>query len=832
MRKIIGFVLTFLFIIQISSAFAVKAELEVSPRILKLGETGRCSVKIYDVDSPLMPKIKSKDFDFVSAGTGSQIRIINGKYEKFQTFSYYFTPKKIGEFVIGPFDYEYKRGKTVRLNAVKIKVVAPERSNKKANRLKDYLFGKISSDVKSAYKGQTLDLVLSIYFKDLNIGNRFRLVEVNAKGLKLGEFTDLGEKREVVNDEVFTVRQFKVPVTITDDNEASISPVLGVPVITKTRRNNFFNDPFFDEFNTQTNYINIKFDKYTLNVKQIPLKNRPKSFNGAVGKFTFNAQISPTEVKVGEPIKIDYTIKGKGNIAFVVPPEIKLDDKFKVYDLSLINENISKDGSSGTKLYEQVIVPKSADIKEIPQIAFSYFDPYKEKFVEIKYGPFPIKVKGDKNAKALVVKSDKTSKVNSDEDSQKDVVRDEILYLKPAPSKINESGFWKLDTKKIVYGYLPPFFILLIMLWYFKYSGKNKTGEYKKVLKETLKAISDLERKTDVEKSYYEKLNKAVEDYFRKIFDLKEGEIPGDSMYLSEEIGKYFKEFFGLMQRLIYSYEKSKLNESELKTMLNELKENLKKHNSLIKSKKINSNIIAILLIFGFGCVFSANAMNISDVQQKFVSASKYYDSGKFEKSVEIYESLIKNGVRNESVFYNLGNAYFKEGKFGKAIVNYKRALFLSPRDTDIKVNLKFAEEKLKIKGNKNVIFGFIESFKFSTWYYVSVILFWMLVIFLFLYLKTKNKIFSGFLYVNLILFVISLYAVYYQNNLRDDDIALITSKNVMVKYAPVKDAKDYFKIKEGMSVKIIGNKNNWFKILYKNKKGWIKSEEAEKIWK
>jgi tetratricopeptide (TPR) repeat protein len=830
MKRIIGFILLFLFTITLSSAFAVKVEMDVAPKILKLGESGRCTIRIYDVDSPLMPKISSKDFDFVNAGTGSQIRIINGKYEKFQTFTYYFTPKKIGEFTIGPFEYEYKRGKKVKLNAVKIKVVPPTQTkNNNSDKIENYLFGKISSETKNVYKGQTINIFLSIYYKDLNVGNRFRLLELNASGMQLGDFSDLGEKREVVNGDIYTVRQFKVPATITNKDNVSIAPVLGVPIITRNRSNNFFNDPFFDGFNTQTNYINIKFNKLKFNVKEIPIKGRPKSFNGAVGKFDFTANITPTEVNVGEPIKIDFIIKGEGNISFVVPPEINYGDKFKVYEMNLINENISKNGIKGRKLYEQVIIPKSTDIKEIPQITFSYFDPFKEEFKEIKYGPFPITVKGNKNNKAVLIKSN-----NQNQNTNKDnttIVRDEILYLKPAPSQINQNNFWKPSVKTVVYGYAPPAIILIILFLYFTYFNKETSVNKKNILKKTLKNIELLSYS---DPNFYEKLNKTVENYFREIFNIKEGETPTEDMYMTEDLKKFFNEFSGLMQKIIFSADKPMLSDEEMKKLIKNLKNNLKRHCDKLKRSNILklTTLLLPVLIINFTFIATVNAISVSDIQQKFVKASKYYDNENYEEAIKIYESLFSEGIRDNALFYNLGNSYFKTNKFGKAILNYKRALFLNPKDSDTKINLKFAEDKIQINENKNALFKFIESYKFSWWFYFSVILFWIIVLNVGIYLKIKNKQILNILLINIILFVFSLYGVYYWNKIRNENRAIIVGKKSVVRYAPVKDAKIYFKIKEGENVTMVNSRNDWQKIIFKGKKGWIKSKDVELIWK
>jgi hypothetical protein len=84
--------------------------------------------------------------------------------------------------------------------------------------------------------------------------------------------------------------------------------------------------------------------------------------------------------------------------------------------------------------------------------------------------------------------------------------------------------------------------------------------------------------------------------------------------------------------------------------------------------------------------------------QQAFVSpddvfrtAEELYNAGRFAEAAEHYENLVNQGVRDGSVCYNLGNAYFKSGRLGLAILNYERALEQMPGDADTKANLEFA---------------------------------------------------------------------------------------------------------------------------------------------
>jgi tetratricopeptide (TPR) repeat protein len=74
-----------------------------------------------------------------------------------------------------------------------------------------------------------------------------------------------------------------------------------------------------------------------------------------------------------------------------------------------------------------------------------------------------------------------------------------------------------------------------------------------------------------------------------------------------------------------------------------------------------------------------------------FRSAEELYREGRFAEAAEQYEVLLSQGIQDGSLCYNLGNAYFKSGRLGLAILHYERALRLMPGDRDTKANLEFA---------------------------------------------------------------------------------------------------------------------------------------------
>lgn len=71
--------------------------------------------------------------------------------------------------------------------------------------------------------------------------------------------------------------------------------------------------------------------------------------------------------------------------------------------------------------------------------------------------------------------------------------------------------------------------------------------------------------------------------------------------------------------------------------------------------------------------------------------ANRLYKAGQFSEAVARYQALVDAGVQDGRLYYNLGDAYFKAGDLGRAILNFRRAQRLLPRDGDVAANLKLA---------------------------------------------------------------------------------------------------------------------------------------------
>src|SRR5438046_9550199 len=102
------------------------------------------------------------------------------------------------------------------------------------------------------------------------------------------------------------------------------------------------------------------------------------------------------------------------------------------------------------------------------------------------------------------------------------------------------------------------------------------------------------------------------------------------------------------------------------------------------------------LFIFAAAIGFSFTGVVSAADESAFAKANQAYTEARFQEAAEGYESLIQSGQWNATLFYDLGNAYYRLGNFGKAILNYERAVALDPHHPEADANLRLARDEAR----------------------------------------------------------------------------------------------------------------------------------------
>ena len=231
------------------------------------------------------------------------------------------------------------------------------------------------------------------------------------------------------------------------------------------------------------------------------------------------------------------------------------------------------------------------------------------------------------------------------------------------------------------------------------------------------------------------------------------------------------------------------------------------------------------------------------DVQQMMKDANKLYREGKFEAAIETYKQIEKGGYEGTSLYYNLGNSFYRVGKIGYAILNYEKALKLSPTDEEVKHNLAFANLSTVDKIQPLPEFflfvwwdSLLASFTVNGWTYIVYFFFILLLILISLYFfvrtifQQKLVLFSGLGILVVLGLSISLLIV--KINREQTLISgVVIEQSVTAKTSPDSKSGDAFIIHEGLKVNLEDKLDQWVKIkLADGKVGWVENNSVEKI--
>jgi len=305
----------------------------------------------------------------------------------------------------------------MKSNAVKIKVVTglPQSKQKQQTteaepnvELGSDLFIRASVNKRDVYLGEPVAVTFKLYSRvAFQLENPIKLPRM--MGFWSEDIETPTQLRPTV--EVYNGKQYetyilrKVIYFPTQTGALSIDPfeincTVRVRQKRKTRDDyfdRFFSDPFFDS------YTNVKktlmTEKILVHAKAFPEKDKPASFNGAVGSYTMNTSLDRHKLKANETAALKITIRGEGNINLLEGPAIAFPSGIDHFDPKVDNEIIRGDNKiSGVKRFEYLLIPRFEGKQVLSPIEFSYFDPEKKKYIKLSSESFELDVAaGDKS---------------------------------------------------------------------------------------------------------------------------------------------------------------------------------------------------------------------------------------------------------------------------------------------------------------------------------------------------------------------------------------------------------------------------------------------------
>jgi hypothetical protein len=363
-----------------------------------LGDTATLSLKFEDGQpggTPQLPALPG--LQVVSSGQSSQFGFsTGGRSTSSVTYSYGVRATQIGDFTIPALTVKLGND-TLSSQPIHFKVVraaTPQPGSETEQQSLALL--RLSLPRANVYVGETIVVEMQLLVRSgVQNVNGLDVPPLQPDGCTAGKSVQGQQRQTVLGSTPFTVVPFFTPLTVLKPGKLAIGPVDGTVVVELPPRGRG-SDPFdpFGMFNRGAQQrVAISAPAPTLNVLPLPETGKPATFTGAVGTYQMAVQAGPTNVAVGDPITIRVQINGHGALDSFTLPDLAAWKEFKTYPPTAKTETTGDFGLDGTKTFEQVVVPQNTEIKELPPLEFSYFNPERRAYQTLRQPALPIIVR-------------------------------------------------------------------------------------------------------------------------------------------------------------------------------------------------------------------------------------------------------------------------------------------------------------------------------------------------------------------------------------------------------------------------------------------------------
>ena len=238
-----------------------------------------------------------------------------------------------------------------------------------------------------------------------------------------------------------------------------------------------------------------------------------------------------------------------------------------------------------------------------------------------------------------------------------------------------------------------------------------------------------------------------------------------------------------------------------------------------------------IALLFCAGSTASAFAQ--SDAE--FAKGNQEFAQGHFKEAITSYETAVRGGQWNANLFYDLGNAYFRTHDFGRAILNYERALSLDNHHPEATANLQIARDEARaLELQPSKLERYLQFASINQYTMAAVIAFW-LGIFGIVALVFARRRSGALILLSILCLLVCAMAVWavrtLDNGSKGRALAIVTGNDVQARLATADTANSVLALPPGSEIKILSTRGDWvYAALPNDLRGWIQTKNAEQV--
>jgi len=227
----------------------------------------------------------------------------------------------------------------------------------------------------------------------------------------------------------------------------------------------------------------------------------------------------------------------------------------------------------------------------------------------------------------------------------------------------------------------------------------------------------------------------------------------------------------------------------------------------------------------------SANLIAPPAVQ--FTKANQEYAAADFKAAIRDYEELVRAGQDSTNLFYNLGNAYFRDKDFGRAILNYERALALDSRHPEAQANLRIARDEARalelVPSRSERLLAVATANQYAI---TGAAAFWIGIfsIAMFIFNRRRSALVLSILLLSIL--AVSVGALYQLSQGKNGrGLAIVMIDNAEARLATADTANRVLTLPAGSEIQIVSHRGDWiYAALPNNLHGWLPASSAEQV--
>ena len=806
-------------------------------------------------------------------GTSTSIQMVNGKTTRSSqtSYTYILQARKTGTLTLPPAVAKVK-GNEIHSKAVSIQVVDdgsssggggasqgggnPQQGNPSSAQTaasgKADIFMRLSLSRNSVVVGEPVTATLKIYHRTNLVGfenarfpsfNGFWSQEVETP-------SNIEFQREQLDGTMYNSAVLRRWVIIPQKaGQQTIEPAEVVCLVNVQQRRStgsIFDDFFGSDYVTTRQRVSTK--QATLQVSALPA-GAPASFGGGVGDFQVQAHLSKDSLRTHDAASLVVTVSGKGNVALLEAPKVNFPPDFEVYDVKT-SVNTDKSGTSGSKTFEFPFIPRSPGQFEIGPVQYSFYDVNQRRYHTAATGALPLAVA--RSSSATGGAQDQGNTLVVDRKGVKNLGED-IRFIRTKTVLGTEKGFvvystgWWISIALMLLGGAGIWLGLRkVAARRADVAGSRNRKATRQALKRLAQAREFLEK--NLYTAFYEELHRSLVGFVgdKLAMDMADQNKENISASLvaggvPEAIAKDFTDLLDACEFARYSpdagHEAMNAHYEQAVRTITAIDASMKKP----ASSASGAALLALLLLIS---PLSLTAQNPSYPDSLFQAGVTAYTEGNYPEALKDWEQVRSAGLMSRELYYNLGNAYFKNGEIAPAILWYERALKLDPSDADVRHNLEYARSLTqdRIEEVPEIFFeqwghALCYLLPSNTWAVLGLVFLAGLVAMALLFLlgSTPGRRRLGFFAGIACLLMAILgwdFAQWQRQEALAQDRAIVMRPVSSVKSSPsAEGAKDLFILHEGARVKILDNVGSYSNIeLGDGRQGWIPAGDIEVI--